>query len=363
MLAALSQQNDVLRRQVRSERRGRGRRETAMDGRELSALSKQVNALQERLNSAEHEQSRLHSQDQEMGLHALVDVSQQLVELVRKYTDKGMYAQALQTALLSAEVGSSQNHKSVGPLAALADLDIQQRRDEEAIVLLNHSWCGGRRGGRRVERLEHAGMPAQSVVVARGALGSARLVALAAAADNDAKAKAAWGSAGRRQLAWLRLWHCIVEVEVCLVVSGVYSISGGLGGLRLRAVSLLVTRGAIVCYSHRGASRSGRVARGGQGLSAQLHELGAALRAAIPQTWLHPAYKMLHAHAKEMSDRAQVAEARVQQFRTDAAALHAMRHREQATFDEYRERLASQVSDEAKQRSVELDTYLIGAAD
>jgi hypothetical protein len=155
VLAALSQQNDVLRRQVRSERRGRGRRETAMDGRELSALSKQVNALQERLNSAEHEQSRLHSQDQEMGLH----VSQQLVKLVRKYTDKGMYAQALQTALLSAEVGSSQNHKSVGPLAALADLDIQQRRDEEAIVLLNHSWCGGRRGGRRVERLEHWGCP------------------------------------------------------------------------------------------------------------------------------------------------------------------------------------------------------------
>jgi hypothetical protein len=188
-------------------------------------------------------------------------------------------------------------------------------------------------------------------------------VALAAAADNDAKAEAAWGSAGRRQLAWLRLWHCIVEVEVCLVVSGVYSISGGLGGLRLRAVSLLVTRGAIVCYSHRGASRSGRVARGGQGLSAQLHELGAALRAAMPQTWLHPAYKMLHAHAKEMSDRAQVAEARVQQFRTDAAALHTMRHREQATFHEYRERLASLVSDEAKQRSVELDTYLIGAAD
>ena len=67
---------------------------------------------------------------------SLVDPSHPLVKLVRKYTDKGMYAQALpvlQTALLSAEVGSSQNHKSVvGPLAALADLHIQQRREEDA---------------------------------------------------------------------------------------------------------------------------------------------------------------------------------------------------------------------------------------
>ena len=76
------------------------------------------------------------------------------------------------------------------------------------------------------------------------------------------------------------------------------------------------------------------------------------------QLRLHPAYKKLHAHAKEMSDRAQVAEARVQQFRTDAAALNTMRHREQATFDEYRERLASQVGDETKHRSVELAAAL-----
>jgi hypothetical protein len=55
-----------------------------------------------------------------------------------------------------------------------------------------------------VVRLEHAGMLAQSVDVARGAHGSAALVALPAAADNDAEAQAAWGSAGRRQVARLR---------------------------------------------------------------------------------------------------------------------------------------------------------------
>ena len=37
------------------------------DERELSALSKQVNALQERLNSAKQEQARLHSADQAKG--------------------------------------------------------------------------------------------------------------------------------------------------------------------------------------------------------------------------------------------------------------------------------------------------------
>ena len=55
-----------------------------------------------------------------------------------------------------------------------------------------------------VVRLEQAGMLAQCVDVARGAQGSTALVALPAAADNDAEAQAAWGSAGRRQVARLR---------------------------------------------------------------------------------------------------------------------------------------------------------------
>merc|ERR1719454_1005646 len=94
-VGALSSQNDALRQQVRSVKQGEGV-EAAMDAlretdeRELSALSKQVNALQERLNSAKQEQARLNSADQEKGLHALSDVSEQLVELGRKYTDRNM---------------------------------------------------------------------------------------------------------------------------------------------------------------------------------------------------------------------------------------------------------------------------------
>ena len=148
-VGALSQQNDALRQQVRSVKQGEGV-EAAMDAlresdeRELSALSKQVNALQERLNSAKQEQARLNSADQEKGLHALSDVSDALVEIGRKYTERGMVAQALpvlHTALLCAEVGSGSSHKAVvAPLAALADLHIKQSREEEAIVLLKRAY-------------------------------------------------------------------------------------------------------------------------------------------------------------------------------------------------------------------------------
>jgi RNA polymerase-interacting CarD/CdnL/TRCF family regulator len=122
-VGALSSQNDALRQQVRSVKQGEGV-EAAMDAlresdeRELSALSKQVNALQERLNSAKQEQARLTSADLEKGLHALTDVSTQLVEVGRKYTDCGMYAQALptlHTALLCVS-GLSPNAGHAAPL-------------------------------------------------------------------------------------------------------------------------------------------------------------------------------------------------------------------------------------------------------
>ena len=51
---------------------------------------------------------------------------------------------------------------------------------------------------------------------------------------------------------------------------GAYAITGGLGGLGLRAAALLVERGASQVVL---ASRSGRVARLGQALEAQLSSL------------------------------------------------------------------------------------------
>ena len=57
---------------------------------------------------------------------------------------------------------------------------------------------------------------------------------------------------------------------------GVYAITGGLGGLGLRAAALLIERGAERVIL---ASRSGRVVRDGQGLASQLALLGASAEA------------------------------------------------------------------------------------
>ena len=56
---------------------------------------------------------------------------------------------------------------------------------------------------------------------------------------------------------------------------GVYAITGGLGGLGLRGAELVLERGASSVVL---ASRSGRVARGGQGLETQLLVFGRAAR-------------------------------------------------------------------------------------
>ena len=54
---------------------------------------------------------------------------------------------------------------------------------------------------------------------------------------------------------------------------GLYAITGGLGGLGLRAAALLVAGGVFDVVL---ASRSGQVAREGQGLEVQLRSMGVA---------------------------------------------------------------------------------------
>ena len=57
---------------------------------------------------------------------------------------------------------------------------------------------------------------------------------------------------------------------------GLYAVTGGLGGLGLRAASLLVEGGASRVLL---ASRTGRVVRDGQGLEARLRSIGAVASA------------------------------------------------------------------------------------
>ena len=70
----------------------------------------------------------------------------------------------------------------------------------------------------------------------------------------------------------LRSSYIVARGSSAAIAAGVYAITGGLGGLGLRAAALLLERGARRVVL---SSRSGRVARDGQGLSAQLQALGA----------------------------------------------------------------------------------------
>jgi NAD(P)-dependent dehydrogenase (short-subunit alcohol dehydrogenase family) len=90
-------------------------------------------------------------------------------------------------------------------------------------------------------------------------------------------AQLAW-YAGRRSAACLRSGMCPLDHVPAGSVTGTILVTGALGGLGLSAIKLLVSRGALRVL---GASRSGRVARDGQGLAAELHRLCTAGRAQI----------------------------------------------------------------------------------
>ena len=126
---------------------------------------------------------------------------------------------------------------------------------------------GGAWGFARVLRLEHASMRTQSVDVSHGAhLPGPAVVG----GESDAETEAAW-CAERRFAARLRACGAGTMQDNRLA-NGLYVITGGLGGLGLRAAALLVASGAS-CV--RVASRSGRVVRDGQGGKAFFASLGA----------------------------------------------------------------------------------------
>ncbi|KAL1529784.1 hypothetical protein AB1Y20_000718 [Prymnesium parvum] len=148
-IGALSEQNDLLRGQARSVRLGEGIEDALealreSDARELSALNKQVNALQERLNSAKQEQARLSETSGGKSTIPLSDTAKGLVALGRSHMDKGNLAEAspvLNSALTAAEIAHGPMHKAVVPaLTAMADLCILQKREEQAIALLKRAY-------------------------------------------------------------------------------------------------------------------------------------------------------------------------------------------------------------------------------
>ena len=118
---------------------------------------------------------------------------------------------------------------------------------------------GGVWGMARVLRLEHASLRTQSTDISHCASFGGMVTAAARAQE----AEVAWGA---RVCCVARLRASSISTLSKgdeLLLSGVYTITGGLGGLGLRAGSLLVERGAARVVL---ASRSTRVARDGQGL-------------------------------------------------------------------------------------------------
>ena len=126
---------------------------------------------------------------------------------------------------------------------------------------------GGAWGVARVMRLEHASLRSQSMDVCCGTT----VVHLGAS-----EPEVVW-SRGSCYAARLRSCSSVsVVTRSALVAPGLYAITGGLGGLGLRAAQLLIERGATRVLL---ASRSGRVVREGQGLALQLDALGASAEA------------------------------------------------------------------------------------
>ena len=126
---------------------------------------------------------------------------------------------------------------------------------------------GGVWGFARVLRLEHAALRALSVDVSHGAT----IAALHDAAASTMETEVAWRS---ELCCAARLRACITEPKGNRAfLRGSYAITGGLGGLGLRAAALLIEGGSTGVLL---ASRSGRVLRDGQGLNARLASLHAA---------------------------------------------------------------------------------------
>ena len=112
---------------------------------------------------------------------------------------------------------------------------------------------GGAWGFARVLRLEHAALRTQSIDLPSRGAGSVTHPALAAP---TAEAEVSWRATACFG-AQLRAWSAVPTTSTPLA-RGVYAITGGLGGLGLRAASLLVESGASRMLL---ASRSGRVVR------------------------------------------------------------------------------------------------------
>ena len=122
---------------------------------------------------------------------------------------------------------------------------------------------GGAWGLARVLRLEHPALHTQSADAPRGTRGAALHAMIARTTETEVLLACGAGMGAR-------LRACARTAHRPGLTHGTYAITGGLGGLGLRAAVLLVESGASQVLL---GSRSGRVVRDGQGLDARLASL------------------------------------------------------------------------------------------
>ena len=136
---------------------------------------------------------------------------------------------------------------------------------------------GGAVGLARVLRLEHPTLAIQSVC---NCLHGASVVSPHALTALPSEEEAAWCGAAHLVARLRACASCEPAVARDRVFQGQYTLTGGLGGLGMRAAALLVDGGAVALLL---ASRSGRIARdGGHETELQLRRSMGALASVVP---------------------------------------------------------------------------------
>ena len=178
------------------------------------------------------------------------------------------------TLLLTNNVSASPSLRGMHLLLSLAQQLSERITASRLLVFTSGTMAtvpgashGGAWGFTRVIRLEHPELSTQTANLS----GGESAMALPALAKTSSEAEVAW-SGDKRLVARLRVSSSASDKRATFA-SGLHAITGGLGGLGLRAASLLIEGGATGVML---ASRSGRIVRDGQGLMARLKSLRTA---------------------------------------------------------------------------------------
>ena len=144
-----------------------------------------------------------------------------------------------------------------------------QGHADRALRTMSSAAHGGAWGFARVLRIEHVGVRTQSVDAALAVAIGSNVGSAAAQSEDEQALSLRAGFAARLRVCAASSARC-----VAVIAAGLHTITGGLGGLGVRAAVLLLERGATRVML---ASRSARVMCDGGQLASQLEPTGRAV--------------------------------------------------------------------------------------